>query len=146
MGKWLLGILLIVIGAAAYALIMGPKISENMGDDIRAALQNQNHDWAGVEMNGHIATVTGNAPSNDAARGAVEIAQDTVCSDCQTDTPWHRVLSDVNVTTAQQAQIVEMPVATTPVQSLIHLALLSCRMGASLWMGTLMMCMSARRF
>ena len=97
MGKWLVGILLIVIGAAVYALIMGPKISENMGDDIRAALQNQNYDWAGVEMNGHIATVTGNAPSNDAARGAVETAQDTVCSDCQTDTPWHRVLSDVNV-------------------------------------------------
>ncbi|CAM3801796.1 OmpA family protein [Litorimonas haliclonae] len=112
MGKWLLGILLLVIGAAAYALIMGPKISENMGDDIRAALQNQNYDWAGVEMNGHIATVTGNAPSNDAARGAVETAQNTVCSDCQTDSPWHRVLSDVTVTTSQQVQAVEPPAAT----------------------------------
>lgn len=117
MGKWLLGILLIVIGAAAYALIMGPKISENMGDDIRAAFQNQNYEWADVEMNGHIATVTGNAPSNDVSRGAVEIAQNTICSDCQADSPWHRVLSDVNVTTTQQVRAVETPPTRASVQS-----------------------------
>ncbi|WP_416877392.1 OmpA family protein [Litorimonas sp.] len=117
MGKWLLGILFIIIGSAAYALIMGPKISENMRDDIRTALQSQNYDWAGVDMDGHIATIIGEAPSNDIARAAVETAQRTVCSDCQANKPWHRVLSDIDIRSVEQAQTVETEQTSAPLQS-----------------------------
>ena len=117
MGKWLLGIILIIIGAAAYALVMGPKISENMGNDIRAALQSQDYEWADVNMDGHIATVIGNAPSNNAARNAIETAQRTVCSDCDADKPWHRVLNDMEIAVASQAQTVETAQTSAPIQS-----------------------------
>lgn len=117
MGKWLLGIILIFVGAAAYSLIAGPKISESMGSDIRSALRSQNLDWASVDMNGHIATVIGDAPSNDAAREAIETAQGTVCSDCQADKPWHRVLSDMDIGTVEQSQPAETAQTSAPLQS-----------------------------
>lgn len=112
MGRWLLGFALILIGAASYALIIGPKISENMGDDIRVALKDGGSEWANVEMNGHIATVTGIAPSNDAARTAIEIAQNTICSDCDADTPWHSVLNGM-----ETAEVKEIISSTVPAQS-----------------------------
>ena len=98
-------------------LFRSPKISEDMGNDIRSAIQSQGYSWAEVDMNGHIATVTGNAPSNDAARETIEIAQNTVCSDCGADSPWHRVLSGMNISTAEQPQAVETPTASASIQS-----------------------------
>lgn len=117
MGKWLLGIVLILFGATAYSLIMAPKISENMGEDIRLALQNEGSRWADVTMDGHIATVTGEAPSNDAAREAVLIAQSITCSDCQTDKPWHRVLNGTQVSDVPESELTEIETTSLPVQS-----------------------------
>jgi OOP family OmpA-OmpF porin len=104
---------------------MGPKISENMGDDIRDALHNAGSEWADVEMNGHIATITGVAPSNDAARNAIEVAQNTVCSDCNAEAPWHRVL---NGTKTAEVKVVKIDPVT--VQSPYTFSVLKSEDGA----------------
>jgi len=124
MGRGLLGIILILIGATAYPLIMGPKISESMGDDIRVALKNNGAEWAGVDMDGQIATIIGNAPSNEAARNAIVVAQNTVCSDCNADTPWHSVL---NATIIVEAKTVKAELA--PVQSPYTFSVLKSKNG-----------------
>lgn len=127
MGRWLLGIVLILIGATAYALIMGPKFSENMGDDIRLALNSNGSGWADVKMDGHIATVTGQAPSSDAARGAILTAQNTVCSDCKADEPWHRVLNGTETIEIKVVEAVKSP--SLPLQSPYTFSVLKSRTG-----------------
>jgi len=62
MRKWFLVFLILAILAAIFAVIVGPKNSKIMGNDIQTALSANGYDWASVDMNGHVATINGEAP------------------------------------------------------------------------------------
>jgi len=97
MRKWFLVFLILAILAAIFAVIVGPKNSKIMGNDIQTALSANGYDWASVDMNGHVATINGEAPNLDSARGAIETAQNTECSKCNGKGTWHKVLNGTSV-------------------------------------------------
>ncbi len=91
MGRWLLGLISIILIVLVYGLFTaGPRI-EAMEADIRSALQADGHNWANVDMSGNVATVSGTAPSADAKAAALKTAEETTCSDCKNKRKWHEV-------------------------------------------------------
>jgi len=56
--RWFWGIVILAILSLLWALFTAPDRSAAMGDDIRAALNNAGYN-AKVEMNGNVATLTG---------------------------------------------------------------------------------------
>ena len=105
MRKWLLTIIILAIAALIYAVIFGPKNSKVMGDDIQNALSANNYDWASVDMHGHVATIKGEAPNLESARGAIEVAQNTECSKCKGKGTWHKVLNGTSVEKAPEVAV-----------------------------------------
>jgi len=105
MRKWLLTIIILAIAALIYAVIFGPKNSKLMSDDIQNALSANNYDWASVDMHGHVATIKGEAPNLESARGAIEVAQNTECSKCKGKGTWHKVLNGTSVEKAPEVAV-----------------------------------------
>ncbi len=100
MGRWLIGLIaLLLIGLVYGLLTAGPRI-EAMEGDIRNALAADGHDWASVEMSGNVATVSGTAPDAAAKAAALRTAEETTCSACKNKHTWHEVRDGV---TARQA-------------------------------------------
>ena len=100
MGRWLVGLIALLLIGLLYGLLTGGPRIEAMEADIRNALSADGHDWASVEMSGNVATVSGTAPSADAKAAALRTAETTTCSACNNKHTWHEVRDGV---TARQA-------------------------------------------
>lgn len=89
--KWLGAGLLLAIASLILGWIFGiPKI-ESMEKDIRAALDSQGYESVQVDMSGNVATLSGEALSETAKAGAVNVAENTECSACKNKRRWHVV-------------------------------------------------------
>jgi len=106
--KWFWGIILLALLSLLYTCV-GPykQYSVDMGDSIRDALAAENI-GVNVEMDGHVAKLTGDVPSDAVAQRAVAIAEGTTCKTCKegNEKIWHKVENNLNV-----------PEVTLPVQS-----------------------------
>ncbi len=111
MGKWLWGFIILAIISALITLLTpwgASKHSVEMGDSIRSALSADKFDFAKVEMDGNIAKLTGDAPSQVLADEAANIAAKTECKTCKKKGKiWHKVSNDFNV--AKAAPIKQQP-------------------------------------
>jgi len=101
MGRWLGGILILAIIALLLSVI-GPwsatKNSTQMGKSIQSALNAGGYDFANVNMSGNVAKLTGTAPNEDAAMGAVATAKGAKCEACKDrDDRWHVVENTLDV-------------------------------------------------
>jgi len=94
--RWFWGIVILAILSLLWALFTAPDRSAAMGDDIRSALNDAGYN-AKVEMNGNVATLTGDAQNEAYANEAVAIAENTECSACKGKKRWHRVKNDMSV-------------------------------------------------
>ncbi len=112
--RWFWGIVILAILSLLWALFTAPDRSAAMGDDIRAALNNAGYN-AKVEMNGNVATLTGDAQNEAYANEVVAIAENTECSTCNDgkwwkfakNKKWHRVKNDMSV--AKVAPVAALP-------------------------------------
>ena len=101
MGKWFWGVVILAIISLLLTLV-GPwnakARSVQMGESIQAALSADKFDFAKVEMAGHVANLTGDAPSQALADEALAIAQNTECKTCKKKGKiWHSVENNFNV-------------------------------------------------
>ncbi len=117
MGRWLLGFLVLLLVGLVYGLLTGQARIDAMEGDIRSALNEAGHNWAAVDMQGNVATVSGEAPSNNAKTEAVNIAANTKCSACKNKHKWHNVRDDISVATETVSAVSTTAVSEIPVQS-----------------------------
>lgn len=94
MGNWLKGIIVLAL-IAIFATYIWPfnanKRSAEMGSTIQDSLNANGFDFAKVDMSGNVARLTGTAPSEAAAAGAVDLASNTKCKKCVDEKVWHKV-------------------------------------------------------
>ena len=114
MGRWLLALIVLLLVGLVYGLFTAQPRIDAMEGDIRSALQDAGHSWAAVDMQGNVATVSGEAPSSAARTDAIEIATDTKCTACKSKHKWHNVRDSISVASAAAPAPV---VAALPVQS-----------------------------
>ncbi|WP_409434024.1 OmpA family protein [Litorimonas sp. RW-G-Af-16] len=97
--KWVWGTIILAIASLILSWIFYvPKIA-SMENDIRGALAGAGYDFANVEMDGNIARLTGEAPSEAFARDAASIAENTECKACKGKRSWHVVDNQLSFTT-----------------------------------------------
>lgn len=93
--KWLRAGLILAVVALILGWIFGmPKI-KSMENDIRAALDDKGYQNIQVDINGNVATLSGEAASEAAKSDAVAIAENTECSACKNKRQWHTVRDDM---------------------------------------------------
>jgi len=95
--KWFWGILILAILSLLWALFTAPDRSEAMGQDIQNALQNAGYKTTQVDMNGNVATLTGEAASEKTKGEIGSLAANTKCSACESKKTWHEVVNDMTV-------------------------------------------------
>jgi len=79
MGKWFWGILILAIISLLVGMFLhsGAKTNPSaVGDSIRSALSND-HGWAKVDMDGHVAKLSGEAPNQTSLDSAMALAKST---------------------------------------------------------------------
>lgn len=101
MGRWFWGILLLAIASLILSLF-GPwnanKRSAEMKTSISNALNANGYDFANIDMSGNVATLSGEAPSDELMNQAVSLASNTECETCKRKNKiWHVVKSDMTV-------------------------------------------------
>ena len=103
MGRWLLGILILIIVSGLLSWI-GPwnakARSAEMGQSINQALSSAGYTDLKAEMSGNVATIVGNAKSKNEAAEAIAIAQNAKCPTCpdkEAGKRWHIVKNGTNV-------------------------------------------------
>ncbi|MEE9272674.1 MAG: OmpA family protein [Robiginitomaculum sp.] len=94
-GRWLWGIIILGIVAAVFHFFTpwGAKAhSAQLGLTIENSLHEGGYKWAGVDMAGNVAKVTGVAPSQSAKNGAISMVASTKCEKCSNaKKTWHEV-------------------------------------------------------
>jgi len=99
--KWIWGIILIAL-AALLLTFVGPynakQRSVDMGTSIEQALKAENIN-ANVDMQGNVAHLTGEQPSQSVLDKALSVAKGTPCKTCRDGKSeiWHKVTSDMTV-------------------------------------------------
>ncbi|WP_026942138.1 OmpA family protein [Hellea balneolensis] len=98
--NWFKGIVILAILALLWALFTAPKRSKSMGEDIRGSLAAAGFTDTQVEMNGNVATLTGEAASDATKNEIGKVATETKCSKCEDKKTWHEVKNDITVKAA----------------------------------------------
>ncbi len=105
--KWFWGIIILAIISLLLAIIgpwSAPARSEQMQASIEKALSSDKFDFVDVEMQGNVATLSGEAPSKALMTEAVSIAQHTeVESGKQEGHIWHEIVNAMTVNTPPPA-------------------------------------------
>lgn len=103
MGRWLLGIIILIIVSGLLSWF-GPwnakARSAEMGQSINQALSSAGYSDLKAEMSGNVATIVGKATSNEEAAAAIKIAQNAKCPTCpdkDADKRWHVVKNGTEV-------------------------------------------------
>lgn len=103
MGNWLKGILILAL-LSIFATYVWPfnanKRSAEMGATIQDALNANGFDFVNVDMSGNVARLSGTAPDESAMAAATELATNTKCKTCVDKKPWHKVVSNFDVSQA----------------------------------------------
>mgnify|MGYP000194139047 CR=1 FL=1 len=99
--KWFWGILILALVSLILSLF-GPWSAKHhssmMGDAVSDALKADGLDFASVDMSGNVARLVGNAPSEAAAKRAVEVAEGAKCEKCKNKKgSWHAVENKFDV-------------------------------------------------
>ncbi len=117
MGKWFWGLIILAIISALLTMV-GPwnakARSVQMGESIESALAAGKYNFAKVEMEGNVAKLTGNAPSQALADAAAQVAANTECKTCKKKGKiWHKVSNNFEVAKAKPAPVVKKPAIPT---------------------------------
>lgn len=91
--KGLLGVLIVLILSILFGVLLGPGKISKMKSAIESDLNDAGYSgFAKVDMEGNVATLTGEAPNEAAVTDAVNIAKNTQCPFCKKkDKRWHEV-------------------------------------------------------
>lgn len=95
--NWFKGIVILAILALLWALFTAPNRSTSMGEDIQAALSTAGYSETQVEMNGNVATLTGEAVSDTTKNEIGSVAANTKCSKCNDKKTWHEVVNNITI-------------------------------------------------
>lgn len=98
--NWFKGIIILAILSLLWALFTAPNRSKSMGEDIRGSLAAAGFTDTQVDMNGNVATLTGEAASEATRNEIGRVAAETKCSKCADKKTWHEVKNDIAVKTA----------------------------------------------
>jgi len=99
--NWLKGIVILAILSLLWALFTAPNRSKSMGEDIRGSLASAGFTDTQVEMNGNVATLTGEVASEATKNEIGKVAAETRCSKCEDrEKTWHEVKNDMSVKAA----------------------------------------------
>jgi len=98
--NWFKGIVILAILSLLWALFTAPNRSKSMGEDIQSALSTAGFTETQVDMNGNVATLTGEAASDATKSEIGRVAAETKCSKCDDKKTWHEVKNDMTVTQA----------------------------------------------
>lgn len=89
--KWFWGIVILAIASLLLSWLFAMPKAASMEGDIKSSLASAGYDFANVEMDGSIARLTGDAPSEAFSRDAEGIAENTKCEKCKGEKKWHKV-------------------------------------------------------
>ena len=99
--RWIWGIIILAI-VSLLASLIGPwnakSRSAQMGASIESALSSAGYDFVNVDMSGNVATLTGEAASDEAMAMAADLAANTECETCEKKGKiWHVVKNSMTV-------------------------------------------------
>ncbi len=103
--RWLLGIILVAIISlfatwATFSPFHAESQSQLMADSIRSELDLNEFNAIKLDMDGNVATLSGDVMSEDAMQQALSVARDAKCDACGNSNPkWHVVESSMMVVT-----------------------------------------------
>ena len=114
--NWFKGIIILAILSLLWALFTAPNRSKSMGEDIQSALSTAGFTETQVDMNGNVATLTGEAASEATKSEIGRVAAETKCSKCDEKKTWHAVKNDM-VVKAAPAVATQSPYTFSAVKS-----------------------------